>query len=201
MLKIGIMGGTFNPVHYGHLIAAQEALSCFSLDFVFFIPNGTPPHKKSPEKSGSSLHRFKMVELAVASNPFFKVSSVEIDRSGPSYAVDTVGELKKNAPDDKFFFITGIDAFVNYDWYGFETLLERLESFIAVGRPGFDLDAFYAKRSRVENADKIHYLPIPGFEVSSTDIRFRLQQGHSVKYMLPDEVLDYIFVNRLYGSR
>lgn len=197
MLK-GLIGGTFNPVHYGHLLIAQEVKEAFNLDKVVFIPNGIPPHKESCLQNAPV--RLELLRLALLGNSSFEVSDVELGRQGKSYTFDTVGELKANAPDDNFVFVAGLDAFVNYEWFKFEELLELLDKFIVVCRPGFDLHHFNAKLERIENRSKINYLRVPLIEISSTDIRRRVASGRSIKYMLPNSLEEYILENQLYRS-
>ena len=198
MALTGLIGGTFNPVHYGHLIIAQEVKETLKLDRVIFIPNGIPPHKEIHMQNTET--RLELLKLAVSDNPMFGVSDLEMKRQDKSYTVDTVAELKIQIPNDKFVFIAGIDAFVNYEWFKFEELLELLDCFVVVCRPGLNLDSFNAKLNTIKNQAKIKYLQVPLIEISSTDIRKRVAEGRSIRYMLPGRLERYILENRLYRS-
>ncbi len=197
MSDIGIMGGTFNPVHYGHLIAAEEALNFLNLEKVLFIPNSIPPHKHDPELI-SGEYRLEMLKLAIASNPKFEVSDIELKRSGPSYSIDTVDELIKTYKDKSFVFITGLDAVLNSEWHRFDELLEKLTYFLTIERSGLSFESLEKKMKPLKNRDKILFLQIPGVDISSTDIRFRVEEGKSIRYLVPDEVRDYIYKNKFY---
>ena len=195
--RIGIMGGTFDPIHYGHLVAAEEARWKFGLDVVIFVPAGQPPHKP-PEGITDKEHRYNMVVLATCPNPHFLVSRVEIDRPGPSYAIDTVREFKKQfGQGTEIFFITGADAVLEIlTWHEAEKLIELCD-FIAATRPGYDLDAMYRKLPE-KFLEHIHPLPIPGIAISSTEIRRRVREGLPIKYLVPEPVEQYILKHGLY---
>jgi len=199
MSLIGLMGGTFNPIHYGHLLIAQTVQDSLKLDKVIFIPNGTPPHKECPEFI-SGKKRLEMIKLAIESNPLFEAYDTEIKETGKSYTVNTVKTLKKDFPNDSFVFITGIDAFIDYEWFNFEELLELLDKFVTASRPNFEIKQFQEKLETIKNKNKILYLQTPLIEISSTDIRNRISAKRSIRYMLPDNVIDYIVKNKLYGS-
>lgn len=196
---VGIMGGTFDPIHFGHLIAAEEARRCFHLDRVIFIPNGRPPHKTDYPVSPAGA-RHDMVVLATASNPAFEVSRIEVDRPGPSYAVDTVEQIASQVgTDTPLFFITGADAIVEIaTWHDPERLAEMCE-FIAVLRPGYDVE-------RLERTLPPHFmartrvLRIPGVDISSTELRRRAGSGESLRYLTPEPVARYIENRHLYAE-
>lgn len=197
---LGIMGGTFDPIHLGHLVAAEEARVRFRLDRVIFVPNGRPPHKKDypvtpPER------RCEMVVLAVASNPAFEPSRIEIDRPGPSYAVDTVTQLRgRLGPDAKLYFITGADAILEIlTWRQPHRLAESCE-FIAVTRPGHDLRRLEKALPR-DLLARIHVLRVPGLDISSTELRRRAGIGESLRYLTPQAVVRYIAAYGLYTDR
>jgi len=197
MQRLGIMGGTFDPIHYGHLLMAEEARQAFSLDQVVFVPNGRPAHKKSYLVS-SPEDRYAMTLLATDSNHFFTCSRVEIDRPGLSYAIDTVRAFRVLYPDlDALYFITGADAVLEIlTWREYDKLVEECR-FIAVTRPGFVLE----RLREIADADFLHqisFLSIPSLEISSTDIRRRVSEGRSVKYLTPDAVEAYIGQHGLY---
>ncbi|MBI4743541.1 MAG: nicotinate-nucleotide adenylyltransferase [Actinobacteria bacterium] len=200
-LKFGIMGGTFNPIHYGHLVTAEEAFNQFKLDKVIFMPSAAPPHKKD-EKIISADDRYLMTVLAVASNKHFSVSSLEIERGGYSYTVDTINALKKRlAPNSKIYFITGADAILEIlTWKEPHKLIDFCD-FIAATRPGYNLGKFrevFSYDDWQKFKSKISFMEIPALAISSTAIRERIRKGRSVRYLLPDNVIDYISKNRLY---
>ena len=194
---VGIMGGTFDPIHFGHLVAAEEARLRFRLAPVIFIPNGRPPHKKEYDVSPAQ-RRYEMVVLATASNPAFEVSLIEVDRPGPSYAVDTVEEIKRQIGEDTpLYFITGADAIVEIaTWHQPERLAGMCE-FIAVMRPGYDVQ----RLERALGSDfmaRTCVLQIPGVNTSSTEIRRRAGSGESLRYLTPEPVVRYIESRHLY---
>ena len=197
MQRIGIMGGTFDPIHYGHLLMAEEARQAFALDQVVFVPNGRPAHKKAYLVT-SSEDRFAMTLLATESNPYFTCSRIELDRPGPSYTIDTLRAYRALHPDlDALYFITGADAVLEIlSWHEYDKLADECR-FIAVTRPGFVLD----RLEEMLDADFLHqisFLSIPGLEISSTDLRRRVREGRSVKYLIPEAVEGYIEQNGLY---
>jgi len=194
------MGGTFDPIHFGHLVVAEEARVRFRMERVVFVPNGRPPHKKDYPVTPAQ-RRYDMVALAVASNPAFEPSRIEIDRPGPSYAVDTVRELRSRLGSDaKLYFITGADAILEIlTWHQPQRLAESCE-FIAVTRPGYDL-------RRLEQAlppdllARTHLLTAPGLDISSTELRRRAGIGESLRYLTPQAVVRYIGAHHLYTDR
>lgn len=191
------MGGTFDPIHYGHLIAAEEARHKFNLSQVIFVPCGIPPHKKD-YKVTAAEHRYAMTLLATASNPYFSVSRVEIDRPGPSYAVDTIKIFRKQFGEDvELFFITGLDAVLEVLTWKNPDELVRLCHFIAVTRPGYDAQKLQ-EQLPAHYLDRISLLAIPGVDISSTMIRERVRKGEPIRYLTPDAVCDYIAKHRLY---
>lgn len=197
--RIGIMGGTFDPLHYGHLVAAEMARNEFKLEKVIFIPTGSPPHKEGREITDSEL-RFQMVELATGDNPHFEVSRLEIERRGHSYTVDTLRELHKLHPEYELYFITGSDAFREiFTWKDAESILE-LCHFIGASRPGFDAEDFLQELQAVhpELFERMHLLEVPALAISSTDIRSRVKKGQSIRYLLPELVRLYIKIEALY---
>ena len=196
-MRLGLMGGTFDPIHYGHLAAAEVARYEFGLVKVVFIPAGQPPHKTG-QKISPAAHRLAMVRLAVASNPFFEVSTVEIDRPGPSYTVETVSAFRHLYSSAEIYFITGADAVAEIStWRRIEELL-RLCWLVAVTRPGYLLEDLREWLVKPELWRKILTLQVPGVAVSSTEIRERVRAGRPVKYLLPEAVEDYIARHGLY---
>lgn len=196
-MKYGIMGGTFSPIHMGHLILAEEVKDRYFLDKILFIPSGTPPHK---EASASAAHRAEMVRLAIADNPDFKMLDIEIKKKNYSYTIDTVRALKKKYPSDDFVFITGADSLTSLDeWHDFEELAKSI-SFVGANRPGYhDLDV----RRKVEVLRSrygfdIKMVEIPSVAISSSMIRERVNLCRNIIYMVPREVEEYISENDLY---
>ncbi|QLD10443.1 nicotinate-nucleotide adenylyltransferase [Microbacterium oleivorans] len=190
--RIGVMGGTFDPVHHGHLVAASEVAQSFDLDEVVFVPTGTP-WQKSYVSPGE--HRYLMTVIATASNPMFTVSRVDIDRDGPTYTIDTLRDLKAQRPDADFFFITGADAIAQIlSWRNHDELWE-LAHFVAVSRPGHTLS------SAGLPSEHVSLLEIPALAISSTDCRARVGRGHPVWYLVPDGVVQYIAKHHLYRSK
>jgi len=186
------MGGTFDPIHHGHLVAASEVAQSFGLDEVVFVPTGRPWQK---QKVTSSEHRYLMTVIATASNPQFTVSRVDIDREGPTYTIDTLRDLKASRPDAELFFITGADAVAQIlSWRDHDELWD-LAHFVAVSRPGHVLSTEGLPR------DNVSQLEIPALSISSTDCRDRVSRGHPVWYLVPDGVVQYIAKHHLYRSK
>lgn len=213
--KIGLFGGTFNPIHLGHLRAAEVVQTTFLLDKVLFIPSFIPPHKES-KQIVSPGHRFKMVELAVENSVSFFASSIEIEEKGTSYSILTLQKISKIFPEAMFFFILGIDAFLEIDtWKNHKRVLEQCK-FVVISRKGYRLedaknvlDKTYVSRmcdlsetgKTRENLDlsyKIFLLPFDALDVASTEIRERLRKNLPITHMVPTPVADYIFENNLY---
>lgn len=195
--RIGIMGGTFDPIHLAHLFAAEEARFKFNLDKVIFVPCGVPAHKK-PYEVTPAEHRYAMVLLATANNPYFEVSRIEIDREGPSYAIDTVMAFRQIYGEDAcIYFITGADAVLEILTWKETDKLIRLCKFIAVTRPGYDLSRISEVLGE-EYASAIEILQIPGMDISSTAIRQRVRNGEPIRYLVPEMVYHYIMQHKLY---
>lgn len=201
-MRIGVLGGTFDPVHLGHLLIAEEARVRLKLDSMLLIPAGEP-WLKSEQPLSPSEHRLRMLELSVASNPHFRVARNELDRPGPSYTVDTLRELRQElGPDTTLYFILGLDALAEFHrWEQPESILELCELAI-VSRPGFQnsniLDQLLARFP--EAGRRINLLSVPLIDISATDIRNRAKQGHSFRYLVPEAVEEYILEHRLYLS-
>jgi nicotinate-nucleotide adenylyltransferase len=187
--RLGVMGGTFDPIHYGHLVTAEEALVQFRLDSVLFVPTGRP-WMKEHEVVSPAEDRYLMTVIATASNPLFRVSRMEVDRDGPTYTVDTLRSLKEiHGPDTDLFFITGADAIVEIlAWKDQEEVFE-LAHFIAATRPGYDLEAM---QSHVARRPEITVMNIPALAISSTDIRRRVAAGLPIRYLVPEGVKSYV---------
>jgi nicotinate-nucleotide adenylyltransferase len=189
--RIGVMGGTFDPIHHGHLVAASEVRQSFQLDEVIFVPTGQPYLKTAVS---SAEHRYLMTVIATASNPDFTTSRVDIDRDGPTYTIDTLRDLKREYPDDDLFFISGADAIAQIvDWKDTDELWD-LAHFVAVSRPGHVLTISGLPPQRVSS------LEVPALAISSTDCRARVGRGFPVWYLVPDGVVQYISKHHLYRS-
>lgn len=195
MKKIGIMGGTFDPIHVGHLMIAEAVWDEYNLEKVIFIPSANPPHKH--DVLTSAKHRFNMTLLATCSNPHFEVSTIEMDRVGPSYTIDTIKALKKMYGDDTdFYFIIGADCIHELPtWHKIDELL-KICKFIATKRPSYDFDLSIIEK---EFSDyNIQLLETPELEISSTDIRQRIKKGYSIQYITTEQVQQYIRKEELY---
>jgi nicotinate-nucleotide adenylyltransferase len=189
--RVGVMGGTFDPIHHGHLVAASEVAQSFGLDEVIFVPTGQP-WQKGPVSPAE--HRYLMTVIATASNPRFTVSRVDIDRPGPTYTIDTLRDLKAERPDEELYFISGADAIAQIlTWHDVEKLWE-LAHFVAVSRPGHELSVTGLPKGDVS------LLEVPALAISSTDCRSRVSRGFPVWYLVPDGVVQYISKHHLYRS-
>ncbi|SHG49955.1 nicotinate-nucleotide adenylyltransferase [Jatrophihabitans endophyticus] len=189
--RLGIMGGTFDPIHHGHLVAASEVASLYDLDEVVFVPTGEPWQKAARQVSPAE-HRYLMAVIATASNPRFWVSRVDIDRSGPTYSVDTIRDVAAQRPGAELFFITGADALSQIlSWKDAASVLE-LAHFVGVTRPGYELT-----NSHLPD-DTVTLLDVPAMAISSSACRERVADGRPVWYLVPDGVVQYINKHHLY---
>ncbi len=216
--RIGILGGTFNPIHYGHLAAAEEVRERLKLERVLFVPSFYPPHKQEVDVP-SAAHRMEMVRIATRENARFEPSDIEIKRGGKSFTIDTIVSLQKIYPFTDMYFITGLDSFLEIQtWNNWERLLSMC-TFVVLSRPGYrfaDLLKIEFLRSAepqvtgLDHGQLMHdeirvglftiYLEmIPLYDISSTDIRGRVKEGRSIKYLLPEPVETYIIKNKLYA--
>jgi len=191
MKRIGILGGTFNPIHIGHLTIAEMVHEQLKLDKVIFVPSNLPPHKSS-HNVASSQERYNMVNLAIKGNPRFEVSDFEITREGKSYSIETVNHFRCRYPKKtKIFFIIGNDLLPTLrTWRRIDEIL-KVVSFVTVNRPGFK-----EKKSKI----KVKTISVPGLQTSSSYVRSRITMGKTVKYLIPDNVLTYITKNKLYKN-
>ena len=188
MNKIGIMGGTFDPIHHGHLVAASEAAYRFDLDKVIFVPTGQPWQKADRDVTDAE-HRYLMTMVATASNPRFTVSRVDIDRVGPTYTIDTLRDIREFYPEAELYFITGADALASImSWRDWEEMLD-MAHFVGVTRPGYPLTRDMVPE---DQRDNIELIDIPAMAISSTDCRERARGGEPVWYLVPDGVVQYI---------
>ncbi|QED48711.1 nicotinate-nucleotide adenylyltransferase [Cytobacillus dafuensis] len=190
MIKIGILGGTFDPPHLGHLIIANEVLNSFDLNEIWFMPNQEPPHKKK-SNSIKDEDRVKLLKLAISEHPNFKLELIELERSGPSFTYETMKMLKERHPDKQFYFIIGADM-IEYlpKWRNIDQLVEIVQ-FIGVNRPSYSQKSSYP----------ILYAEVPNIEISSSLIRSRLKEGKTIQYMVPESVRNYIKEKNYYGSQ
>ncbi len=190
------MGGTFDPIHYGHLVTAEEALQQFGLEEVLFVPTGSP-WMKEHEVVSPPEDRYLMTVIATASNPRFRVSRMEVDREGPTYTVDTLRGMHELLGDGvDLFFITGADAVLEiFQWKDLDELF-RLAHFIAATRPGYDIAAFEA--TAPTSHPRISVMTIPALAISSTDIRTRIAWGRPIRYLVPEGVNSYVQKAGLY---
>ena len=189
--RIGVMGGTFDPIHHGHLVAASEVAQSHGLDEVIFVPTGAPYYKSIVT---SAEHRYLMTVIATASNPTFTVSRVDIDRAKPTFTIDTLHDIRAQRPDADLYFITGADAIAQIlSWKDVGELWE-LAHFVAVSRPGHVLSV-----SGLPEQD-VSLLEVPALAISSTDCRDRVRRGFPVWYLVPDGVVQYISKHHLYRS-
>ena len=197
---LGIMGGTFDPIHLGHLVAAEEARLRFGLERVIFMPNGEPPHKREYEVT-SAEHRYAMTVLAVAGNPCFEASRLEVEREGPSYTVDTMRLFREQmGAEARVYFITGADAMLETLTWREPEEIARLCEFIAVARPGYSTERL-AEALPPDIFRQVHVLDVPGVAVSSSDLRARAGAGESLRYLVPPAVAHYIETYHLYAAR
>ena len=192
------MGGTFNPIHYGHLVAAEVARDAFELERVIFVPAGQPPHKKPV--IADAQHRYLMAFLATAANPWFELSRREMDRPGPSYTSETLAHFHAQEPEALWYFITGADAVMEMPtWHAAADIFRHAEV-IAASRPGYAVRIEHVTAALPAATGRVHQLEVPALAISSSAIRQRVARGWSVRYLVPDAVMQYIRKNRLYGS-
>lgn len=198
--RIGLLGGTFDPVHLGHLIVGEEAAGHLELDRVLFVPS-RHPWRKAGRDIAPEADRVAMVELAVAGNPRFGVSRVDLEREGPTYSVDTVADIRREAPDANLYFIIGYDALLDLpNWRSPERLAAAV-NLVAMVRPGYRIDWGAVSRAIPGAAERITVLQMPVIGISSSEVRRRVADGDSVRYWVPDAVAAYIAGHGLYRDR
>lgn len=199
--RVGILGGTFNPPHLGHLICAQQAHTQLKLDTVIFIPAGQPPHKTPRQDDPEAIHRFELCRAAVGDDPRFSVSGMELRRTGPSFTADTLQELHTQNPDNALYLIVGADTAASLPtWHQPDRVL-ALATLAVAKRRGTTRDAVDGALSLVRGAERTEFFPMPRVGISSTDIRRRVRTGEPIRYLVPDAVASYIDEHRLYGGR
>ena len=199
-MRVGILGGAFNPPHIGHLVCAQEALVQLELDRVLFVPVGVAPHREIEHDPGAEV-RLELAELAVAEDERFETSRIELEREGPSYTSDTLEQIAKESKEDELFLILGGDqAAALGTWHEPEKVLERAT--VAVfERVSWGRNAIIIKIGRLPGAQRVRYLDMPLIQVSSSSIRRRVRAGAPIRYLVPDKVADYIETKGLYASK
>ena len=196
--RLGIMGGTFDPIHYGHLVTAEQAREALDLELVLFMPSGNPAFKQDKHVTGAE-DRYAMTVLATAANPAFYASRFEIDRPGVTYTVDTLRELRSYYPDNvELFFITGADAILDILLWHDARDIARLATLIAATRPGYDINQACERIEGSGYPFDVRYIEIPALAISSTNIRTRVSEGKSVRYLTSESVIGFIRKNGLY---
>lgn len=197
--RIGVLGGTFDPIHYGHLVAAQEAHDQLALERVLFVPAGHPPHK--PDRAMTpARHRLRMVELAIAADPRFTLSRVDVERPGPSYTVDTLTLLRAEwGPETAFFFLIGSDSLVELPTWRQPRRIIELCELAVLPRPGVRVDLPRLEAQLPGLGDRLHRLTMPLLEISSHALRERVRAGRPITYLTPPPVEAYIREQGLYS--
>ena len=192
-MKIAIMGGTFNPIHYAHLLSAEEVRDGLGYDKILFIPSARPPHKDSRDIIAPE-HRYQMTLLATSDNSDFEVSRIELDRVGPSFAIQTIKELQAfYGKECDLAFIIGADSLIDFKiWKDYDEIL-NICRFIATTRPNYCLD-----KVPLDLRDRVQYFSITGVDISATKIRERIRSGRSIRYLVPELVWEYIERHQLY---
>jgi nicotinate-nucleotide adenylyltransferase len=199
--RVGVMGGTFDPIHHGHLVAGSEVAHIFALDEVIFVPTGQP-YQKNDRNVSSAEDRYLMTVIATASNPRFSVSRVDIDRPGPTYTIDTLRELSEaNGPGTDLYFITGADALASIlSWQNWEDLFS-MARFIGVSRPGYELHGEHIEAAMKQlPAEALKLVEVPALAISSSDCRRRAEEGRPIWYLVPDGVVQYVTKRGLYPA-
>jgi len=197
-MKLGLMGGTFDPIHFGHLFIAEEARVRFELDEVWFVPNNTPAHVQGKSALLSPLERMELTRLGIEGNPHFRVSDVEVRREGKSYAFDTINEIQAETRAE-LFWILGADAIGEVmTWYRGAQLFE-MTRFIAASRPGFSLQAAREALNAAQ-VSRVEWMEVPGLHIASRDLRERIQRCQPIRYLVPDKVRERIEEAGYYSS-
>ena len=194
-MRLGLFGGTFDPVHLGHLILAEQCREACGLDMVWFVVAGAPPHKKGERTSVS--HRLEMVRIAIAGHPAFSVSEIESKRPGPHYSVETLEEVRREHPDDALFFLIGADSLVDLPTWREPDAIARMATIVVVNRPGIDVDPVALPDFGLD-AKPLQAVTIPSIAIASKDLRKRMGEGRSIRYMVPRGVQAYIEAQGLY---
>jgi nicotinate-nucleotide adenylyltransferase len=199
-MRLGVFGGTFDPIHHGHLVAAEEVRARLGLDRVLFVPAGMQPLKLDQDVT-PSVHRVAMVELAIASNPGFALSRVDVDRDGPSYTADTLELLTREwGSETELFFIMGMDSLADILTWKDPGRIIRLARIIVVGRPGFRANLDRLDEAIPGAAQRVQFVDAPRLEISSSDLQRRVREGLPIRYQVPESVEDYICRHALYSG-
>lgn len=198
--RIGIMGGTFDPIHIGHLILAECAYEQFQLDTVLFLPSGNPPHKKNRRDGASDKERLDMVALAIQDNPHFILDSEEMQRSGFTYTCETLRLMKERHPETEYYFIIGADSLMSFDTWKNPDMISRNCILLAAVRNQMEMEQMGQKMKELRQRfdSEIHFLHSPNIDVSSTQLRDWYRNGQSIRYYVPDRVIEYIQKNSVY---
>lgn len=201
MKRVGVFGGTFDPIHYGHLVTAEECRARLELDYVLFVPTGQPPHKQRRVVSPADA-RVNMVQLAIASNPAFQLSRIEVDYPGPSYSVETVARLQQQfGPEVELYFIIGMDSLNDLLTWREPARLVSLCRIVAATRPGAPPPDFTSLESVIPHIrERVTILPVPELNISSSELRRRVSVGLPIKYQLPESVEAYVYGHHLYEA-
>jgi nicotinate-nucleotide adenylyltransferase len=196
-LKLGLLGGTFDPPHYGHLVLAENALVQLQLDRVLFVPAGQPPHKPEPPITPAH-HRAAMVEAAIADNPFFAMSRADLERPGPHYTVDMLALLQREFPQATLYFLIGGDSLAQLpNWWRPEAIVERA-LLAAMKRPGWDVDLESLGEKIVRLPERLRWIDAPYLDISGSDLRRRVREGLPLRYLIPPAVESYVRERDLY---
>ncbi len=196
--RIGVFGGTFDPIHYGHLVIAEDARVYLQLEIVLFVPARQPPHKPSGSYSAFP-HRVRMTELAIADNPHFVLSLLEAERPGPSYTVDTLRQLRTEfGPDAELYFIIGMDSLANITTWHKPAELLTLCRVVVAERAGYSVDLTALEEALPGLRNRLELIDTPELSISSTDLQRRVRSGLAIRYQLPPQVEKYIYEHRLY---
>lgn len=200
--RVGIMGGTFDPIHIGHLILAECAYEQFHLDTVQFLPSGNPPHKTDRRDGASDEERLAMVALAIRDNPHFTLDAEEMRRTGYSYTSDTLVALRERNPDTDYYFIVGADSLMSLDTWRAPDVISRNCVLLAAVRDQFSIAEMEEQAARLHEryGAQIRFLRSPELDISSTDLRARCRDGRSLRYYIPDDVIAYIRQSGIYGG-
>jgi nicotinate-nucleotide adenylyltransferase len=196
LARIGLMGGTFDPIHFGHLVLAEQARETLGLERVLFVTAGNPPHKPDSAVTDAA-HRLKMTELAIEGNPFFEAPRIEVEREGPSYTVDTIRGILEGNPGSELFLLVGSDEAENFMTWRSPREIVGMATLVVANRPGVEVSSALSRMPEDVRSRAIE-LKMPGVDISSTDIRDRVRAGRSIKYLVPRAVEDYIAREGLY---
>ena len=200
--RVGIMGGTFDPIHMGHLILAECAYEQFNLDTVLFLPAGNPPHKRERQDGATDRQRLDMVSLAIGDNPHFSLDPEEMGRSGYTYTYETLKRMKKSHPDTDYYFIIGADSLMAFDTWKNPGIISKNCILLAAVRDNMDVASMEEKIAELKNAygAEIFLLRTPNLDISSSDLRSRCRKKQSLRYYVPEQVRDYIEKNEVYSN-